>query len=99
MAEKTFGLFFTPGLGPGDAIKAMLDANSDVIYWYSCLPFAIFLTSEKTAEELTDWLLAATNKRGRFIFIDLSGTEKNGWLPKDAWALMRNPAFRAEKRG
>ena len=70
--------------------KAFFDATPEISYWYTCMPHSFLIVSDRTAEELTTIIRRLTNDRGRFLVVD-TGLDRNGWMPKDAWRIMRNP--------
>ncbi len=82
-------LVFSGDLGTRDQIKDFLDSRSEIITWYYCMTNAIFVRSSFTAKTLTVMFREFTKDKGRFIFLDCA-TDRNGWLPADAWKFMRN---------
>jgi hypothetical protein len=82
-------LVFSGDLGTRDQVKDFLDSRAEVITWYYCMTHAIFIRSSLTAGGLTTMFREFTKDKGRFIIMDCA-TDRNGWLPKDAWAFMRS---------
>jgi len=68
---------------------SLVDKLPAVKNWYACMDHVVFLVSDNVASDLAATLRPHLGKR-RFLLMD-AGTDRNGWLPKQAWEFMRTP--------
>ena len=83
-------LVYDDVVGTREQVKDFLNSRKEILNWYHCLPDSFFIVSNKTANDLTTIFRQFTQDRGRFLILDVN-TDRNGWLPKQAWEFMRNP--------
>jgi len=81
-------LVFSDSVGTADAVKDFIDSRAEVTTWYRCMTNAIFIRSELSATQLGVLFRRFSPEKGRFIVLDCS-TDKNGWLPPEAWKFMK----------
>jgi len=82
-------LVFGKAVGERKEVTDFLESRPEIISWYAPLSNAVFIRSEMTANALTKVFREFTRDNGRFIILDCE-TDKNGWLPENAWKFMRN---------
>jgi hypothetical protein len=87
-APWNYILVFSDDVGTRDQVKRFIDSRTEIITWYFCMSNAIFIRSRQTAGQLTTMFREFTGDSGRFIILDCA-TDRNGWLPKEAWAFMK----------
>lgn len=57
--------------------------------WWHYLEKVWIIATEKSLEE---WKIAVRNKiddSDSFLIVDITGMDRNGWLPKRAWSWLR----------
>ncbi len=72
-----------------EEVKVFINSRKEIITWYVCMSNAIFIRSGLTAKSLGKVFRQFTQDKGRFIILDCA-TDRDGWLPEDAWKFMRN---------
>lgn len=77
-------------------MQQIIDSMPSVDHWFRCLPLSFLLVSSLTAEQLTAVIRKRTGNKGRFLIVDTS-TDRNGWMPPEAWNIMQNPDEYAKK--
>lgn len=77
------------GLSRND-LQDFLNEQTEVTYWYSCLPNCVFLTSTLSASALGD-RVHERFPEPRFLIVEVHN-DRQGWLPEAAWHLFQNPA-------
>jgi len=72
--------------------QAILDNIPEVTHWYACLPNCIFFTSSLNAQQLADRFISLTlfSQNRRFLIME-ANSNRQGWLPRRAWTLLRFP--------
>lgn len=92
MTSYCYAVLFNDTVGTREAIQEFLDSRDDVTFWHSCLPHCVFCTSTLQAGELSEAIGAHFGKDTghRFLVLD-TDTDRQGWLTKQAWHMMRNP--------
>ena len=83
-------IVFSKTLGSRKEVQDFLEEQSEVSYWYSCLPNCVFFTSSLVAEELADRVRGHFDNDGRYLITEVH-EDREGWLPKAAWRLFRHP--------
>lgn len=85
-------LVFNASVGSRKEVQQLLDAMPEVTYWYGCLPNGIFLTSTLTARQISENLKERCGtSSGQRWFITQVHDDREGWLPKEAWHVLKNP--------
>jgi len=82
-------LVFSDSVGKREDVKDFINSRNEIITWYLCMTNAIFIRSRLTATQLQQVFREFTHDKGRFIILDCN-TDRNGWLPEDAWKFMKN---------
>jgi hypothetical protein len=76
--------------GEPDDVRDMLDADAKILNWVRVAPYAFLIVSRLSATSLADRFRDQHLREGHFLLLD-TATDRNGWLPRDTWRLMRNP--------
>lgn len=90
MAKWTYLLVYSTEVGSYERVKRFLDQRPEILNWVRYMPHTFIIVSDKTAPQLAAIFRKLTNGKGRFLILDTQ-TDRDGWLPKAAWDLMRNP--------
>jgi hypothetical protein len=84
-------LVFNSRMGTRGDVTSFLDADPNVTYWYACLPSSVFLISTDTAGVISERLREHFgDKRGYRFFITEVSSDRNGWVPKQVWHMLKN---------
>ena len=83
-------IVFSEALGSRKQVQKFLDDQSEVSYWYSCLPNCVFFTSSLGASDLAGRVRSHFHNDGRFLITEVH-EDRQGWLPKAVWHLIRHP--------
>ena len=85
-------ILFNDELGSRSAVQEFLDNVPEVTYWYGCMPNSVFFASTLTAGGIASKVRTAFGTGGgkRFLVVEVHN-DRQGWLPKSAWHLFRNP--------
>lgn len=90
MNNRSYVLVFDDAIGTRRKVLDFLDQRPEILNWYTCMSNAVLIVSDKSADELTKLFRTFTQDRGRFLIINASDSDRNGWLPQKAWRLIRN---------
>jgi len=92
MTTWAYLLVFNEKVGPRKTVQEFLDTLPEVTYWYGCMPSAVFLTSTSTAGQLSEKMKARFGTgTGQRFFITEVHSDRQGWLPKNVWHMLKNP--------
>ncbi len=69
-------------------IRQAITSDPDVINWWNHIPGTFLVTTDLGAEELADRLKRLAGD-ARFLIMQVSPTESEGWLPERAWRWIR----------
>lgn len=85
-------ILFNDELGTRKAVQDFLDNEPQVTYWLSCMPNCVFFTSSLTADQMAKKVRSkfGTGNGQRFLVVE-AHKDRQGWLPKKAWHMFRNP--------
>ena len=84
-------VIFDADLGTNKQVQDLLDELPHVTYWYRCMPNCIFFTSTMTAGTIAEGFYSKFGKGpARFMVVEVH-SDRQGWLPKPAWHMFRNP--------
>lgn len=83
-------LVYSSKFGNRRDITEWLDSLPEVTFWYYCLPNCIFLTSTETAVNLAESAYQEFGKSALFLITEIH-RDRQGWLPRQAWHMFRNP--------
>lgn len=87
--RRAYVLIYNDKLGTREEIRDFLDGRSDILHWRYDLPYAFYLISESSAEELYEVVQGFNRERGRFLITEV-GANIQGWLPKETWTLLNS---------
>jgi hypothetical protein len=90
MRKWTYLLVYNHDFAGPLKIVRLVESIPEIVNWVKCLPNSIFIVSSLPATELTNLLIEATGKKGRFLILD-TATDRNGVLPRAIWDLMKTP--------
>jgi hypothetical protein len=93
MERKAFVIIIGGNSPDGrDGLLRFLDTRPEITWWYACLPFSVFVISTINASQISDLLRTQYPQDGAMFFVaPVSVGEVYGWLPADAWSMLRNP--------
>ncbi len=85
-------LIFNDEVGTRQEVLDFLDSVKEITYWYVCMPHAVFFTSTLTAGGISDLFKQrfGTDKGQRFFITEVH-KDRQGWLPKQVWHMLKNP--------
>ena len=86
--RKSYLLVYSDGTGGRTHIRAWCNAEPTVLHWRYDMPHSFYLVSEASAADLAASLTKHVRKRGRFLITEVS-ENRQGWLPKETWHLLR----------
>lgn len=69
-------------------VKQYVDKQNDIKDWFYSMPNSMFLVSELSASDLYQ-RLRLVFKDGRLFITEVSGQNRQGWLPRDHWEKMK----------
>lgn len=83
---------FNEKLGTRTEVQEFLDDVPEVTYWYGCMPNCVFFTSTLAAGSIAKLVKSrfGTDAGQRFLVAEVHD-DREGWLPKKAWHIFRNP--------
>jgi hypothetical protein len=81
-------LVFSDDVGTTKDVHDFVDSHPSIVNWYRWMPNSFVLVSPLTAKTLSDSF--HEKFKGRFVIMD-TDTDRNGWLPKEVWDLMKRP--------
>lgn len=92
MPKWTYLLVYNDACGTYEQVKRFIDSQESILNWHRVLPHSFILVSDKTATHLTEIFKQLTNGKNaaRFLILD-TNTDRNGWLPRRSWELMKKP--------
>jgi alpha-D-ribose 1-methylphosphonate 5-triphosphate synthase subunit PhnL len=71
---------------------AIIDKHDqDILNWLTVLPHTVFIVSAMTAADLTTFLRRHVPRIERILVLD-ANTDRNGWLPENAWDFLSHPS-------
>ena len=93
--KKAYLLVFSDDVGSREAVKKCLEAMPEVLNWRYDMSNAFYIISEHSAQQLYDSFRNYITTNGRFLFTEV-GENKQGWLTKQSWHLMRHKEYLKE---
>lgn len=91
MKTWAYLVIFDDELGTRTQVQEFLDSLPEVKDWYACIPHCVFFTSTATAGGIAEDIQERFGKgAGRFMVVEVH-SDRQGWLPKRAWKMFRNP--------
>ena len=85
-------LIYSDLMGTREQVKTFLDRRPEISHWRYDLPNTFYLVSELSARNLYDIVQEFNQKRGRFLICEV-GSNKEGWIPKETWALLNEKKY------
>lgn len=85
--KKAYVLLYSDGVGR-ETVREWLRKETRVVHWRCDLPHAFYLVAECSAAVLARSLGAALKRRARFLIMEAS-ENRQGWLPKETWEMLR----------
>jgi hypothetical protein len=82
-------LVFNDQAADRDSITEFLDREAMILNWFACFPSAVFLVSGSSAKTISERIRAKFP--GLRFFITEIPDDRNGWMPRKAWAFINNP--------
>lgn len=70
-------------------LTKLIDACGDVVNWTTALTSSMILITEKTTQDISQYIIANREKPFRYILVTV--TERSGLLPQDTWDFIKNP--------
>jgi hypothetical protein len=86
--RKAYVLLYSNATGGRDAIRAWANSEPMIIHWRYDMPHSMYLISENSAAELAQSLGAFLKRKGRCLIAEV-GDNRQGWLPRETWDLLR----------
>ena len=86
--RKSYILVFDKAAGTRNELTDVLTAMPEVVDWRAELPYAVFLVSESSANDLVK-AIRSERPKGRIAVMEI-GPNKQGWLSPEAWYLVNN---------
>lgn len=92
MSAYCYVLIFNNAVGTREEVVDFLDALPEITHWHAALPHSVFFTSSLSAGQIHQKIADKFGSDGgkRYIVLD-TDSDRQGWLPKQAWHMMRNP--------
>ena len=69
-------------------VKELIKSSKMFSGWWNHIPGIFLVTSESTADEITDLLRTVTGK-ANLLVIEANPSESEGWLPSRSWEWIR----------
>jgi hypothetical protein len=93
MKTWAYLLIFNDAVGARKEVQEFLDTLSEVTYWYGCMPNSVFLTATVPAGTISDKIQArfGTGSGQRFFLTEVH-PDRQGWMPKAVWHLLKDPS-------
>lgn len=85
---KTYLFIFNSLFGNRFQAISVIKQIPDIKNWRSDMPNAIYMKSDKSAQQLCD-LIRKKNKNGRFLIVEIS-SNRQGYLSKDSWTFIKD---------
>lgn len=92
MTTWPYLIVFNDKLGTRKEVQEFLDTVPEVTYWYACLPNSVFFTARVSAKAISEKINAKFGTdSGKRHFITEIAADREGWMPKSVWHLVKNP--------
>lgn len=85
---KTYILIYSDLLGSKQEVIDLLNSIPIINNWRTDITNTFFVKSEETADEIADNIIE--KKANARFFISEISSNKQGWLPKDAWKFIKD---------
>ena len=70
-----------------DAVVKYLEADRGTGTWFYSMPFSFFISSSRSANELSALIKARFPANDLRHFVTRVASDRQGWMPKDHWDL------------
>ena len=87
--RRAYLFIYSRAVGGREAVKGWANEEPAVLYWRYDIPHSFYIISEESAAFLSKSFIAQNRQQGRFLIVEV-GDNRQGWLPKEAWYLLRN---------
>jgi len=94
--RKTYLLIYSDAAGTREQVKAWANSTPLVLIWRYDLPNCFYLVSERSARELATSFRENISGTQRFLIAEVTD-DREGWLPKETWHLLRNKTLMSKK--
>lgn len=84
---KKYILLYNNSLGNEEDVKSFLDSISEIINWRTDIMNTFLLKSKLEANQIAD-IFIKQKPNARFFISEIS-SNRQGWLPKDAWNFIK----------
>lgn len=65
----------------------MLNSCDLIIDWRTDMPNSFLIASDATADSIADYIISQ-KRNARFLITEIK-SNRQGWLPKDSWAFIK----------
>lgn len=87
MTKRTYLFIYSGDVGTREEVRDYIDEVPEILNWRYDIPYAFYLVSECSADEIADIILDHTGGEGRFLVAEVTENSQ-GWLPKRTWRLL-----------
>ena len=85
-------IIFNDKVGTRSDVQSFLDTLPEVTYWYGCMANSVFFTATVGAGYVSDQIKEKFGTdAGQRFFITEVHNDRQGWMPKNVWHLLKNP--------
>lgn len=82
---------YNDAVGNREYVKGIIESLSEIDAWRYDMPNCFYLSSDYSAQELTDVILGRIGEApGRRFLISEISENRQGFLPKATWQFMRD---------
>jgi hypothetical protein len=99
--KKTYIMLYSASTGSIEEIKEWINSEEAISFWRRDLPNMFYLVSEGSAADLaasftTFYRGRFPERKPRFLIMEASAN-RQGWLPKESWYVLRNHSMMPKK--
>lgn len=92
MTYYAYTLVFDSVRVSSQTLRSEIDKLEAIVNWHAVMPSMLLIATHLDADDVCDLLKEQTSlKSGNHFLVMDTNTDRNGWLPKSAWAFMREP--------
>jgi hypothetical protein len=91
VSEKTLLLHYNNSSGSQAEVQVFLNSCPNVKNWVTYLPHSFLVVTDLSPRELSLLFLHFAGEKSMFMIISLTGSVIEGWMPKIAWDVIRDP--------
>jgi hypothetical protein len=89
--EKTLLLHYNDSSGTREEVRVFLDSRPEIKNWVCYLPHSYLVITDLSPRDLSLLFLRFAGEKSMFMVINLTESICEGWMPKAAWDLVREP--------